>query len=130
MPKRKDDKLAEIASPPVFEVEGRKIELRPLTAEALFDLSKAISRLFSKVAIFGRKDADPEALGAIILASLPDCKEDFFIVVSKLTGLSTQEVSELPGETFLEIFNAVLNNERTQRVIKGFFETAARMLPL
>ncbi len=60
----------------------------------------------------------------IIMARLPDCRDDLYQLLSQLSGMSKKEIGALPPATFAEMIIDVVKKEE----FKDFFGAVSKLL--
>ena len=130
------------------KMEKAKVyELRSLTADDMFPMFQIISKVgvrdfkkcFESPAVIdaitsaasGKGEKDLTAVGmtvafdiaGMLVARLPDCKDDIYLLLSQLSGMSREEIGKLPMATFMEmIIDVVKKPEFTD-----FFQGVAKL---
>lgn len=114
------------------EEKAKAYELRPLTADDMFPMFQIISKVgvrdfktcFESPAVMDAISAatsggGEKALAAVgmtvafdiaglVMARLPDCKNDIYLLLSQLSGMSRDEIAKLPMTTFTEMIMDVI----------------------
>lgn len=62
-------------------------------------------------------------IASVILANIGNCKADIYQLLSQLSGMTVDEIAQLPMLTFTEMVIAVVKKEE----FKDFFQAAARL---
>lgn len=127
-----------------MEEATKNYELRALCSKDVFPMSKIIGKIgvnefktcFESEAVKeaianGGKDIDMNAIGFtvfldianIIIMHLPSCEEDIYNLLSSLSGLSKQDIEELPIATFAEMIVDVIKKDE----FKDFFKVALKL---
>lgn len=119
-----------------------KYELRNLTSDDIFPMFQIISKIgirefkscFEspevKAAIAtGELDLNSVGLavvldiGGIVLANVPKAKNDIYLLLSNLSGLTEQEIGALPMATFAQMIIDVIRKDE----FKDFFQVVSRL---
>lgn len=126
----------------------RAYNLRNLTADDMFPMFQIISkvdvkefkRCFESDEVMkavsgmasGEKDnADLTAVGVtiafdlagVIMANLPNCKNDIYLLLSQLSGMTSKEIASLPMVTFVEMIMDVIRKDE----FKDFFQAVSEL---
>lgn len=130
-------------------VENAKAyELRRLTADDVFPMFQIISKIGIKefkgcfesteiqnaikgMASGGKGQADVTAIGmtvafdiaGIVFTNLPNCKNDIYLLLSQLSGMTAKEIAALPMTTFMEMIVDVIKKPE----FKDFFQGVAKL---
>ena len=92
------------------------------------EVKKAIERMAS-----GKKDQGEVAaigmtvafdLAGVIISNLASCKNDIYLLLSQLSGMTTKEIASLPMVTFMGMIVDVIKKEE----FKDFFQLVAGLL--
>ncbi len=126
--KKSDDVLRDVALRKTVSVDGRTIEIKPLTVQGLFLLSNVVGKVLAKASYSGEQNA--ALLGALILASVAEFRADFVKLVSEMTGLKPDEVEGLQADAFVEILKAILEDGKVQETISNFFGAIPKLIPI
>lgn len=120
----------------------KKFELRKLCAKDIFVMVKIISKIgisefmncFNTPSVKGkiRGNADFSAIGleviigmvGTVLENLPRCETDIYSFLADLSGMKSNEISELGMSEFAELIEAVLTKEE----FKDFFTVVSKYL--
>ena len=129
------------------EEKTKAYELRNLTADDMFPMFQIISKIGVKEfktcfespdvkkAIEGMasgKDQDGLAavgmtiafdLAGVIVSNLASCKNDIYLLLSQLSGMTTKEIASLPMVTFVEMIIDVIKKEE----FKDFFQGVSKL---
>lgn len=129
------------------EEKAKVYELRSLTADDMFPMFQIISKVGVKdfktcfespavmdaiaSAISGGGEKDLAAVGmtvafdvaGIVIARLPDCKDDIYLLLSQLSGMSREEIAKLPMRTFLEMIMDVIRKPE----FTDFFQDVSKL---
>ena len=62
-------------------------------------------------------------IAGVLVAHLPDCKEEIYRFLAGLAGMSKEEIAELPMNTFFEMIVDVIRKEE----FKDFFQGVSRL---
>ena len=120
----------------------KKFELRKLCAKDIFVMVKIISKIgisefkncFNTPSVKGktRGNADFSAIGleviigmvGTVLENIPRCETDIYSFLADLSGMKSNEISELGMSEFAELIEAVLTKEE----FKDFFTVVSKYL--
>lgn len=120
----------------------KKFELRKLCAKDIFVMVKIISKIgisefnncFNTPSVKGkiRGNADFSVIGleviiemvGTVLENLPRCETDIYSFLADLSGMKSNEISELGMSEFAELIEAVLTKEE----FKDFFTVVSKYL--
>ena len=120
----------------------KKFELRKLCAKDIFVMVKIISKIgisefkncFITPSVKGkiRGNADFSVIGleviiemvGTVLENLPRCETDIYSFLADLSGMKSNEISELGMSEFAELIEAVLTKEE----FKDFFTVVSKYL--
>lgn len=120
----------------------KKFELRKLCAKDIFVMVKIISKIgisefkncFRSPSVKGkiRGNADFSVIGleviiemvGTVLENLPRCETDIYSFLADLSGMKSNEISELGMSEFAELIEAVLTKEE----FKDFFTVVSKYL--
>ena len=121
---------------------AKAYELRTLCADDVFPMFKIISKIGIKEfkSCFGSEDvkavingeqADLNAVGlavavdiaGVIMANVPNAKEDIYLFLSQISNLSKDDIKELPISTFAEMIIDVVKKEE----FKDFFGVVSKL---
>lgn len=130
------------------EEKTKAFELRSLTADDMFPMFQIISKIgikeFKKCfesadvkeAVEGMAsgktaNADLTAVGmavafdlaSVIVSNLAKCKDDIYLLLSQLSGMTTKEIAGLPMVTFVEMIIAVIKKDE----FKDFFQAVSKL---
>lgn len=120
-----------------------KYELRNLTSDDIFPMFQIISKIgirefkscFDspevKAAIAKSEELDLNSvglavaldIGGIVLANVPKAKNDIYLLLSNLSGLTEQEIGALPMATFAQMIIDVVKKDE----FKDFFQVVSRL---
>ena len=127
----------------VKEEKAKAYELRSLTADDMFPMFRIISKVgvkdfktcFESPAVMdaissaasGGGEKDLAAVGmtvafdiaGIVIARLPDCKDDIYLLLSQLSGMSREEIAKLPMATFIEMIVDVIRKPEFTDFFQG-----------
>ena len=131
----------------VNEEKAKGFELRSLTADDMFPMFQIISKIGVKEfkqcfespdvkkaiegMTSGKKDqADLTAIGmtiafdlaGVVMSNLASCKNDIYLLLSQLSGMTTKQIAGLPMVTFMEMIIEVIKKEE----FKDFFQAVSR----
>lgn len=123
-------------------------ELRPLTADDMFPMFQIISKIGvrefkscfesadvkAEIAAMasGKKDkADLTSVGMavafdlviVIVANLASCKNDIYLLLAQLSGMTTKDIAGLPMVTFMEMIMDVIKKDE----FKDFFQAVSKL---
>lgn len=121
----------------------KNYELRSLTSDDIFPMFQIISKIgirefktcFEspdvKDAIAKSEGTDLNSvglavmldIGGIVLANVPKAKDDIYLLLSQLSGLSKQEIGALPMATFAQMVIDVIRKDE----FKDFFQVVSRL---
>lgn len=123
-------------------------ELRDLKADDMFPMFNIISKIGIKefkacfqsedvtrmIAAAGEegKEVDVASVGmiavfdiaGILMKNIPSCKDDIYLFLSQLSGLSKKEIADLPMITFTNMIVDVIKKEE----FKDFFQGVSKLL--
>lgn len=121
---------------------AKAYELRVLCADDVFPMFKIISKIGIKEfkSCFGSEDvkavingeqADLNAVGlavavdiaGVIMANVPNAKEDIYLFLSQISNMSKDDIKELPISTFAEMIIDVVKKEE----FKDFFGVVSKL---
>lgn len=130
------------------DTQAKAFELRALTADDVFPMFQIISKIGVKdfkscfsspevqKAITGMASGEGEQadltsigmsvaidLAGLIISRLPDCKNDIYLLLSQLSGMSKDEIGALPMGTFVEMVIAVIQKDE----FKDFFTAVSKL---
>lgn len=120
-----------------------KYELRNLTSDDIFPMFQIISKIGIREfksclespqvqeAIANSEGVDLNSVGlavvldvaGILLSNLPKAKEDIYLLLSNLSGLTKQEIGALPMATFAQMIVDVVKKDE----FKDFFQVVSRL---
>lgn len=118
-------------------------ELRSLTSDDIFPMFQIISKIgirefkscFEspdvKAAIAKSEGTDLNSvglavmldIGGTVLANVPKAKDDIYLLLSQLSGLTNQEIGALPMATFAQMVIDVIRKDE----FKDFFQVVSRL---
>lgn len=121
----------------------KNYELRSLTSDDIFPMFQIISKIgirefkscFEspdvKAAIAKSEGTDLNSvglavmldIGEIVLANVPKAKDDIYLLLSQLSGLTKQEIGALPMATFAQMVIDVIRKDE----FKVFFQVVSRL---
>lgn len=121
----------------------KNYELRSLTSDDIFPMFQIISKIgirefkscFEspdvKAAIAKSEGTDLNSvglavmldIGGIVLANVPKAKDDIYLLLSQLSGLTKQEIGALPMATFAQMVINVIRKDE----FKDFFQVVSRL---
>lgn len=124
--------------------EEKNYTLRSLKADDIFLVVKLVNKIGFKEmkgcfnsqevrdAISGAvsgKEADLSAVGmtvmleivGLILERLPDCKHEIYTLLSGLSGMTKEEIAELPTSTFTKMVMEVIRKEEFRDFFQDVF---------
>lgn len=120
----------------------KKFELRKLCAKDIFVMVKIISKIgisefkncFKSPSVHSKikSNMDFSAIGleviiemvGTVLENLPKCESDIYSFLADLSGMKSNEISELGMSEFAELIEAVLTKEE----FKDFFTVVSKYL--
>lgn len=126
---------------------AKAYELRTLCADDVFPMFKIISKIgikefkscfesedvkeAIKSATNGDKQADLEVIGigvaleiaSVIMANIPQAKEDIYLFLAQVSGMSKDDIRNLPISTFTEMIIDVVKKEE----FKDFFGVVSKL---
>ena len=131
------------------EENAKAYELRDLTADDMFPMIQIISKIgirefkscfesdnVKKLAaeITSGKASKDELkatvgvtvafdLASVILSNLPNCRDDIYLLLSQLSGMTAKEVAKLPMMTFVEMIIEVIKKKE----FADFFQAAVKL---
>jgi fructose 1,6-bisphosphatase len=62
-------------------------------------------------------------LASVILSNLANCKDDIYLLLSQLSGMTTKEIAKLPMMTFVEMVIEVIKKKE----FADFFQDAVKL---
>lgn len=118
--------------------------LRPLKADDMFPMFAIIAKIginefkacftsvSAKAEIMKNGGADATSVGiavafdiaGIVFANIGKCKEDIYLFLSGLSGMTKKEISELPMNVFMNMIIDVFKKEE----FSDFFQAVSRLL--
>lgn len=121
----------------------KNYELRSLTSDDIFPMFQIISKIgirefkscFEspdvKAAIAKSEGTDLNSvglavmldIGGTVLANVPKAKDDIYLLLSQLSGLTNQEIGALPMATFAQMVIDVIRKDE----FKDFFQVVSRL---
>lgn len=121
----------------------KNYELKSLTSDDIFPMFQIISKIgirefkscFEspdvKAAIAKSEGTDLNSvglavmldIGGIVLANVPKAKDDIYLLLSQLSGLTKQEIGALPMATFAQMVIDVIRKDE----FKDFFQVVSRL---
>jgi len=121
----------------------KNYELRSLTSDDIFPMFQIISKIgirefkycFEspdvKAAIAKSEGTDLNSvglavmldIGGIVLANVPKAKDDIYLLLSQLSGLTKHEIGALPMATFAQMVIDVIRKDE----FKDFFQVVSRL---
>ena len=131
------------------EENAKAYELRDLTADDMFPMIQIISKIgirefkscfesdnVKKLAAemtSGKASKDELRatvgvtvafdLASVILSNLPNCRDDIYLLLSQLSGMTTKEIANLPMVTFVEMVIDVIKKKE----FADFFQAAFKL---
>lgn len=121
---------------------AKAYELRTLCAEDVFPMFKIISKIGIKEfkscfesedvkAVINGEQADLNAVGlavavdiaGVITANIPNAKEDIYLFLEQISGMSKDDIRKLPIPTFAEMIIDVVKKEE----FKDFFVVVSKL---
>lgn len=121
---------------------AKAYELRTLCAEDVFPMFKIISKIGIKEfkscfesedvkAVINGEQADLNAVGlavavdiaGVIMANIPNAKEDIYLFLEQISGMSKDDIRKLPIPTFAEMIIDVVKKEE----FKDFFGVVSKL---
>ena len=129
------------------EEKTKAYELRNLTADDMFPMFQIISKIGVKefktcfespdvkkaieAAASGKDQDSLTAVGmtiafdlaGVIVSNLASCKNDIYLLLSQLSGMTTKEIASLPMVTFVEMIMDVVKKEE----FKDFFQAVSKL---
>lgn len=128
------------------ETTAKAYTLRQLTADDIFPMFKIISKVgirefracfdspSVKAAMANAANDKGDMMNAVGLAvafdvggllvdNLPKCRDDLYQLLSQLSGMKKQEISELPLPTFAEMIIDVIQKDE----FKDFFQVVSKL---
>lgn len=130
-----------------IEENAKAYELRNLTADDVFPMFQIVSKIGIKEfkacfespdvmkVITGSGEGDKSELIAsvgmavafdlagVIMSNLPKCKQDIYLLLSQLSGMTAKDVAELPMMTFFNMIVDVIKKEE----FKDFFQVVSKL---
>lgn len=128
--------------------QAKAYELRKLTADDVFPMFQIISKIgfkefkhcfdspdvkaaVAKSASGEGGQADLTSVGvtvaidmaSVIVSNLGSCKNDIYLLLSQLSGMTTKDIAELPMVTFFEMIIDVVKKEE----FKDFFQVVTKL---
>lgn len=127
--------------------EAKVYELRGLTARDIFPTVKILGKIGINEfkgcfesddiknivkSVENKEDIDVSQIGmtvmfdiaGVVLTHLPNCENDIYTLLSGLSGMSKNEIAELPAGTFAEMIIDVIKMEG----FKDFIKAASKLL--
>lgn len=121
----------------------KNYEMRSLTSDDIFPMFQIISKIgirefkscFEspdvKAAIVKSEGTDLNSvglavmldIGGIVLANVPKAKDDIYLLLSQLSGLTKQEIGALPMAAFAQMVIDVIRKDE----FKDFFQVVSRL---
>lgn len=118
-------------------------ELRSLTSDDIFPMFQIISKIGIREFKSCFESPDVKAaiaksegtglnsvglavmldIGGIVLANVPKAKDDIYLLLSQLSGLTKQEIGALPMATFAQMVIDVIRKDE----FKDFFQVVSRL---
>ena len=131
------------------EEKAKAYELRDLTADDMFPMIQIISKigirefkscfesenvkkLVAEMASDKTSKDELKAtvgvtvafdLASVILSNLANCKDDIYLLLSQLSGMTTKEIAKLPMVTFMEMVVDVIKKKE----FADFFQAAVKL---
>ncbi len=131
------------------EEKTKAYELRDLTADDMFPMSQIISKIgirefkscFESESVkklvaemtSGKASKDELKatvgvtvvidLASVILSNLSSCKNDIYLLLSQLSGMTTKDIAKLPMTTFMEMIIDVIKKKE----FTDFFQAAVKL---
>lgn len=131
------------------EEKTKAYELRDLTADDMFPMSQIISKIgirefkscFESESVkklvaemtSGKASKDELKatvgvtvvidLASVILSNLSSCKNDIYLLLSQLSGMTTKDIAKLPMTTFMEMIIDVIKKKE----FADFFQAAVKL---
>ena len=127
---------------------AKAYELRKLTADDVFPMFQIISKIgfkefkhcfdspevkavIEKAAADESSQADLTSVGmtvaldlaSVVVSNLGSCKNDIYLLLSQLSGMTTKDIAALPMVTFFEMVIDVIKKEE----FKDFFQVATKL---
>lgn len=121
---------------------AKAYELRTLCAEDIFPMFKIISKIGIKEfkscfesegvkAVINGEQADLNTVGlavavdiaGVIMANIPHAKEDIYLFLEQISGMSKDDIRELPIPVFAEMIIDVVKKEE----FKDFFGVVSKL---
>ena len=128
--------------------QAKAYELRKLTADDVFPMFQIISKIgfkefkhcfdspevkavIEKAAADESSQADLTSVGmtvaldlaSVVVSNLGSCKNDIYLLLSQLSGMTTKDIAALPMVTFFEMVIDVIKKEE----FKDFFQVATKL---
>lgn len=125
----------------------KNYELRNLTSDDIFPMFQIISKIgirefkscfdspevkeAIKKSAGGNEEIDLNSIGlavvidiaGIIMSNVPRAKEDIYLLLSQLSGMSKKEISALPMSTFAQMIIDVVKKDE----FKDFFQVVSKL---
>ena len=121
----------------------KNYELRSLTSDDIFPMFQIISKIGIREFKFCFESPDVKAaiaksegtdlnsvglavmldIGGTVLANVPKAKDDIYLLLSQLSGLTKQEIGALPMATFAQMVIDVIRKDE----FKDFFQVVSRL---
>lgn len=131
------------------EDKTKAFELRELTADDMFPMFQILSKIGIKefkscfdspeikkaignmAAGKDGEKADLTSVGltvavdiaSLVVANLPKCKDDIYLLLSQLSGMTAKQIAKLPMGTFVEMIIAVIRKDE----FKDFFQQVSKL---
>ena len=128
--------------------QAKAYELRKLTADDVFPMFQIISKIgfkefkhcfdspevkavIEKAAADESSQADLTSVGmtvaldlaSVVVSNLGSCKNDIYLLLSQLSGMTTKDIAALPMVTFFEMIIDVIKKEE----FKDFFQVVTKL---
>lgn len=127
------------------EEKTKAYELRELTADDMFPMfniiskigikefkscfeSEQVKKLVAETASGKQSKDDLKAtvgvtvafdIAGVILSNLPNCKDDIYLLLSQLSGMTTKDIAKLPMLTFMEMIADVVKKKEFTDFFQG-----------
>ena len=131
------------------EEKTKAYELRDLTADDMFPMFQIISKIGIRefkscfesenvrklaAAMVSGKEGEEELktsvgvtvmidLASVILSNLSSCKDDIYLLLSQLSGMTTRDIGKLPMATFTEMIIEVIKKKE----FADFFQAVVKL---
>lgn len=130
------------------DTKAKAFELRSLTADDMFPMFNIISKIgineFKRCfespdvqtaisgMVSGKDGQDKLAavgmtiafdLASVVISNIGKCKDDIYLLLSQLSGMTKKEIASLPMSTFMEMIIAVVKKDE----FSDFFQAVSKL---